>query len=105
MLQYAPEVSRKETGNKHSSQYGQNQNVHRLRIERSFGDYHTMMTTLATRPTKPFYSETEAAEALGVSIDQFRSLVRTHIAQGEEEVNNIGSTTYQPSDLLVLKLL
>lgn len=64
-----------------------------------------LTTTLTTRSAKSFYSETEAAFALGISIDRFRDLVRTHIAQSEDEVNNIGATTYQSSDLLVLKLL
>jgi len=64
-----------------------------------------MTTTLSTRSAKSFYSEIEAAQALGISIDRFRDLVRTHIAQSEDEVNNIAATTYQASDLLVLRLL
>ena len=64
-----------------------------------------LTTTITTRSPKGFYSETEAAQTLGISIDRFRDLVRTHIAQSEDEVNNIGAATYQSSDLLVLKLL
>ncbi len=65
-----------------------------------------MLTTTFTTPSSQlFYSESEAARRLGISLDRFRDLVRTHIAQSEEEVNNIGVTTYQASDLLVLKLL
>jgi len=65
-----------------------------------------LTTTITTRSnSKSFFSETEAAQTLGISIDRFRDLVRTHIAQSEDEVNNIGTTTYQASDLLVLKLL
>jgi hypothetical protein len=64
-----------------------------------------LTTTLITRTSKSFYSETEAAQTLGISLDRFRDLVKTHIAQSDEEVNNIGATTYQASDLLVLKLL
>jgi hypothetical protein len=64
-----------------------------------------LTTTLTTRNSKSFFSESEAAQALEISIDRFRDLVRTHIAQSEDEVNNIGTTTYQASDLLVLKLL
>ncbi len=60
---------------------------------------------LATRASKSYYSESEAAEALGVSIDQFRSLVRTHIVHGEDEQEMTPSTTFQPSDLVVLRLL
>lgn len=64
-----------------------------------------LITTLSTRSAKCFYSETEAAQALGISIDRFRDLVKIHIAQSDDEINNIGATTYQASDLLVLKLL
>lgn len=64
-----------------------------------------LTTTLTTRSSKSFFSETEAANALGISIDRFRDLVKTHIAQSDDEVSNIGATTYQASDLLVLKLL
>jgi hypothetical protein len=60
---------------------------------------------LATRASKSYFSESEAAETLGVSIEQFRSLVRTHIAHGEDEHQMIPSTTFQPSDLVVLRLL
>lgn len=65
-----------------------------------------MITTLPTRSAaKAFFTEIEAAESLGISIDRFRELVKTHIAQNDDEVRNIGATTYQSSDLLVLKLL
>lgn len=64
-----------------------------------------MTPTLATKSIKPFYTESEAAEALGVSVDRFRTLVKVHIAQNEDEANNIGATTYQASDLVVLKIL
>ena len=64
-----------------------------------------LTTTITTRASKNFFSETEAAQALEISTERFRDLVRTHIAQTEEEVNNIGATTYQASDLVVLKLL
>jgi len=64
-----------------------------------------LTTTIPTRISKSYFSESEAAQALEISIDRFRDLVRTHIAQSEDEINNIGTTTYQASDLLVLKLL
>ena len=69
------------------------------------GTTNMLTTTLTTRSSKSFFSETEAAIALGISIDRFRDLVKTHIAQSDDEVSNIGATTYQASDLLVLKLL
>lgn len=65
-----------------------------------------MLTShLAPRSSQSFYTETEAAETLGISLDTFRDLVHTHIAQSEEDKNNIAGATYQSSDLVVLKLL
>ncbi len=55
--------------------------------------------------TKTHYSETEAAEELGVSVDQLRSLIRNHIVDTEDEAANLAVATYQPSDLLLIRLL
>ncbi len=55
--------------------------------------------------TKTHYSETEAAHELGVSVEQLRSLVRHHIVDTEDEAGNIALATYQPSDLLLIRLL
>lgn len=54
---------------------------------------------------KSHYNEAEAAEALGISIDQFRSLLRLHLGIEEGEMPNVPQTVFQPSDLLVLKFL
>ena len=48
---------------------------------------------------------TEAAEELGVSIDQLRTMIRSHVVDREEDLNNVAATSFQPSDLLVLRLL
>jgi len=61
------------------------------------------MTT--TRTGKSHYSETEAAHALGVSLDELRTLVRRHILHNEEDLVNLPVTSFQPSDLLLLRLL
>jgi hypothetical protein len=58
-----------------------------------------------TRTGKSQYSETEAAEELGISIDQLRSMIRSHVVEHEEDLTNVPATTFQPSDLLVLRLL
>ena len=58
-----------------------------------------------TRLAKSQYSEVEAAEELGVSIDQLRSLIRSHVVERDEDLNNVPVTTFQPSDLLILRLL
>ena len=60
---------------------------------------------LVNKPAKPQYSEAEAAKELGVSVDQLRSLIRSHIAETDEDLNNVPVTSFHPSDLLVLKLL
>jgi hypothetical protein len=57
------------------------------------------------KQAKSHYSETEAAVALGVSVDELRSVIRSHIVKGEEEMANVASATFQPSDLLVLRML
>lgn len=58
-----------------------------------------------TRSGKSQYSETEAAEELGVSIDQLRTMIRSHVVDRDEDLTNVPVTTFQPSDLLILRLL
>ncbi len=59
----------------------------------------------ATRMLKSHYSEVEAAAVLGVSVEELRSLIRQHIVQCEEDMNNVPSAYFQPSDILVLRML
>ena len=54
---------------------------------------------------KTQYSEHEAAQELGVSVDQLRTLIRSHIVETDEDLNNVAIASFHPSDLLVLKLL
>ena len=61
--------------------------------------------TVAIRTNKPQYSEQEAARELGVSVEELRTLIRSHIVQTDEDLNNVPMASFQPSDLLVLKLL
>ena len=58
-----------------------------------------------TRPVKTQYSEVEAAEELGVSVEQLRLLIRSHVVERDEDLSNVPVTTFQPSDLLILRLL
>jgi hypothetical protein len=58
-----------------------------------------------TRTGKSHYSETEAAEELGISIEQLRVMIRSHVIDRDEDLTNVPSTTFQPSDLLILRLL
>jgi hypothetical protein len=61
--------------------------------------------TFASKQNKTQYSEMEAAQALGITVEQLRVLIRTHIAKSDDELNHIGMASFHPSDLLVLKLL
>ncbi len=54
---------------------------------------------------KSYYSESEAARAMGLSIDELRALVRRHIVDSEEDMSNCPKATFYPADLVVLRLL
>jgi hypothetical protein len=60
---------------------------------------------LMTRPGRSQYTEIEAAEELGVSVEHLRKIIRSHVVDQEEDANNIPVHTFQPSDLLILRLL
>jgi hypothetical protein len=60
---------------------------------------------LPTKQNKTHYSEAEAAQELGVTVEQLRVLIRNHIAQSDEDLNHISVASFHPSDLLVLKIL
>ena len=57
------------------------------------------------RPAKGYYTEAEAAQALGLSLPQFRVLVRRHILESEDDMANLTLTSFKPSDLTLLRLL
>ena len=54
---------------------------------------------------KSEFTEAEAAEELGVSLDQFRTMVRKHILDCDEDLKNLPVATFQLSDLLILRML
>ena len=60
---------------------------------------------LPSRQNKTQYTEAEAAEELGVTVEQLRVLIRNHIAKSDEDLAHIAVATFHPSDLLVLKIL
>jgi hypothetical protein len=60
---------------------------------------------IPVRSAKGPYSLPQAAEALGVSVEQLRSLIRNHIVETDEDLANLPVANLQPSDLLVLRLL
>lgn len=67
------------------------------------GNIQIMTPTAKTH--KPQYSEQEAAQELGITVERLRILIRRHIAQNEEDAPQAPVTTFQPSDLLVLRFL
>ena len=64
-----------------------------------------MSVQVGTKPGKGQYSEAEAAEELGISVAQLRTMIRSHVVDRDEDLNNVPVTTFQPSDLLILRLL
>ena len=60
---------------------------------------------ISTKPIKSQYSEAEIAGALGVSIDEFRSLVKNSVVVQEEDLNNVPQATYNPGDLVMFRYL
>ncbi len=58
-----------------------------------------------TRTGKSHYSEIEVAEELGISTEQLRTMIRSHVIDRDEDLTNVPATTFQPSDLLILRLL
>ena len=68
--------------------------------------YNALMSVqVSSRPGKGQYSETEAAEQLGISVGQLRTMIRSHVVDKDEDLNNVPVHTFQPSDLLILRLL
>jgi hypothetical protein len=61
--------------------------------------------TLVTKANQTQYSEVEAAQELGVTVEQLRVLIRSHIAQTDEDLTHIAVASFHASDLLVLKIL
>ena len=55
--------------------------------------------------TKSQYTETEAAEELGISTTQLRTMIRSHVVERDEDLNNVPVHTFQASDLVILRLL
>jgi hypothetical protein len=61
------------------------------------------MSLVPTKPYRVEYSETEAAEMLGITVEHLRTLVKSHIVKDEDPTITVES--FQQSDLLLLRLL
>lgn len=59
---------------------------------------------MANKLPKAFYSEIEAARALGVTPQEFRALLRQHLGTIDAELDNSPQTTYHASDVLLLRM-
>ena len=57
------------------------------------------------KPGKTQYTEAEVAGELGLSVNVLRALIKERIMDNEDEVRQAEEVTYQPSDLLLLKLM
>ncbi len=64
-----------------------------------------MQLSSTGRPGKSQYSEAEAAEELGITVEQLRTMIRSHVIDREEDLSNVSATAFHPSDLLVLRLI
>lgn len=60
---------------------------------------------VSVKPQKAQYSEAEAAEVLGVSVEELHRLIRSHIINSEEDIHSLSQANFQPSDLLLLRIL
>lgn len=60
---------------------------------------------MTSRTSKSQYTETEAAEELGVSVERLRTLIRRHVVTTDEDLTNVPIASFQPSDLLLLRFL
>jgi hypothetical protein len=60
---------------------------------------------MVLKETKAHYSEPEAATELGISVEELRALIRNHIVKNDAELNSSAVETFNPSDLLLLRIL
>jgi hypothetical protein len=58
-----------------------------------------------SKPIKSHYSEQEAAAVLGLSVDELRTLIKSHIVERDDDMVNVATANFHPSDLLVLRMI
>ncbi len=64
-----------------------------------------MISTAMQKSDAIHFTEAEAARELGVTVEEFRELIRIHIMREGEEVLPSRKAVFQSSDLLLLRLL
>lgn len=60
---------------------------------------------IPARTGKGQYSEKQVADALGLSVEDLRALIRSHISDRDEDVENMAAASFYPSDVLLLRIL
>ena len=58
-----------------------------------------------SRTGKSHYSEVEVAEELGITVIQLRTMIRSHVVDRDEDLSNVPQTSFQASDLVILRML
>ena len=57
------------------------------------------------RHPKSQYTAAEAAGELGVSLRELTSMIQTHILRPGENMSSLASSSFQPSDIVIPRLL
>ena len=59
----------------------------------------------SAKPSKTDYSEAEAANVVGVSVEQLRLLIQKHVLNDTGRLASRVAMHFQPTDLLLLRFL
>jgi hypothetical protein len=60
---------------------------------------------MVLKEPKLSYSELEVAAELGISVQELRTLISSHIVKNDAELSSIPVETFSSSDLLLLRIL
>ena len=60
---------------------------------------------LVSKQPRLQYSESEAAEILGITVEQLRSLVKSHIVKDESDSAAVSVSSFHATDLVLLRIL
>jgi len=76
-------------------------------LKRTSRDFYNLSSRMHFKSStnKPQFTEQEAAQQLGITTEELRILIRSHIVTDENDTKNLPMTSFQHSDLLLLRLL
>lgn len=74
-------------------------------IGRDSLDRYNAVEMSPSRSSQGLYSEAEAAGMLGITVEELRLLLRTHILHGDDGTVNLHAVTFRPADMLALRVL